>query len=439
MSRKPKYKIISFKAVGTIIPHSLRDIQMSLSRMGHRVYVIDVPAISDSKSREIAIMDTLVEVDPDFVITIDNVGLIPQQYLELKPELKIISWFFDNPLHFLHNAYPLINSRYFLFCWDKAYEEDVRNQGIKNFHYMPFGTNPYIYKTTKCEKIYDISFVGTWSERRQFVLEELAGRGFAIDLFGDKKWQRIAHKNIRFHGFADNREECPLIYNQSKINLNITNEQLLTSLPVRIFDVGACGSFLLTDDQKDAEEMFENNELVIYKDLDDLALKLQYFLEQDEERELIAQNLQKKIIQNFTFETLLENIFNIVNKQNISPPHPIHLKTTEFLWKAGLSCIHKNKELEAIDFFQKALAEKIENEKLHSALIVALTYSLWKINDHASVEYILSQNPSLSKMFNKLCNSQDPAQVRSILYGLKIHSFDAAGNILKGTGERVFA
>ena len=72
-------------------------------------------------------------------------------------------------------------------------------------------------------------------------MKELADRGVEIYLFGNSQWGSLNHPGIRFHGFADNRTECPDIYSQSKINLNITNEQLLTSLPVRIFDVGACG------------------------------------------------------------------------------------------------------------------------------------------------------------------------------------------------------
>ena len=81
MIRKKKYRILSFNASGVIIPHTLVDLQQTLSLMGHRVYVVDVPEIKDARSREIAIMDALIEADPHFIVTIDNVGLIPSQYL----------------------------------------------------------------------------------------------------------------------------------------------------------------------------------------------------------------------------------------------------------------------------------------------------------------------------------------------------------------------
>ena len=438
MSRSKKYKILSFKAVGVIIPHSLADIQHSLSRMGHRVYVVDLPAISDSTSREIAIMDALVQVDPDFVITIDNVGIIPKQYLELKPELKIISWFFDNPIHFLHSDYPLINSRYFLFCWDKAYETLVRQQGIEHFYHMPFGTNPQVYKEVECQKIYDLSFVGTWSKKRQGILENLAARGFEIDLFGDQKWKVVEHQNIRFHGFADNRRECPFIYQQSKINLNITNEQLLTSLPVRIFDVGATGAFLLTDAVKDAEEMFTEQELVIYRNIDDLEIKLKYFLQYEDKREEIALNLQKRINKSFTFEVLLDKIF-----QTVATEHQIPVNDPptcfEQLWKISLSYLHQNKISPATELLAKALRSKVENSSLHQAIVVAFLYSAWKDQNKALVEHILTGNPSLTNLFSKLSTCDNAAELRSTLYGLKEHSFDQEGYVIKGCSQRIFA
>jgi hypothetical protein len=115
---RKKYKILSFKGSGTVIPHSLTDVQTTLSEMGHRVFVIDLPAIEDVKLNEIAIMDALVDINPDLVITIDSVGLIPCQYLTFSPKMKVISWFFDDPVPFLQGMdVTLFNSRYHLFSW----------------------------------------------------------------------------------------------------------------------------------------------------------------------------------------------------------------------------------------------------------------------------------------------------------------------------------
>ncbi len=142
---KKRLKILSFKAVGTVIPHTLEDVQLTLSDMGHRVFVVDIPAIEENHLKEIAIMDALVDVDPDLVFTIDSVGLLPYQYLTMRPEMKVISWFFDDPSAFLKDMdVSLFNSRYHLFCWDKAYEDVVKSLGVSRFSYMPFATNPKV-------------------------------------------------------------------------------------------------------------------------------------------------------------------------------------------------------------------------------------------------------------------------------------------------------
>lgn len=437
---KKRLKILSFKAVGTVIPHTLEDVQTSLSEMGHRVFVVDLPEIHENHMKEIAIMDALVDINPDLVFTIDSVGLLPSQYLTMRPEMKVISWFFDDPAAFLREMdVSLFNSRYHLFCWDRAYEDVVKSLGVSRFSYMPFASNPKIYKPSEKEKIYDVSFVGTWSEKRQRILTGLAERNIKIDLFGNERWSKLKHRNICFHGFADNRTECPEIYSRSKINLNITNEQLLTSLPLRIFDVGACKAFLLTDEQEDARKIFSEEELPVYRNPDELAVKLKYYLENERERENTAQKLYERISTDFTYARQLEKILQEVSLDTQSPldrkPEGEELMT--ILWKTSLSLMHFKKYNDAIALLYIAakVQTQVSQKKIVNALTLALCLKL--AGRESESEAIISNNDILKLPFQRLTKMADYGELRTALYYLKETSFNSEGEIPSGSARRV--
>lgn len=437
-----RLKILSFKAVGTVIPHSLQDVQTTLSDMGHRVFVIDIPAIEENHLKEIAIMDALVDVDPDLVITIDSVGLLPYQYLTMRPEMKVVSWFFDDPSGFLTDIdVSLFNSRYHLFCWDRAYEDVVKSLGVDRFYYLPFATNPKIYKPSSEQKIYDVSFVGTWSEKRQRVLTELAENGIKVDLFGNKKWLELNHENITFHGFADNRKDCPKIYCQSKINLNITNEQLLTSLPLRIFDVGACNTFLLTDDQEDAKRIFSKKELVIYKDVNDLTQKIHYYLDHQSERDKVGERLYSKISTQFTYQVQLSKLLNELesDSRSILDRRPGKKELMSIFWKASLSLIHFAKYEKAISLLN--FAGQIDSENTQQRIVNALTMAicLKMSGRETDAQSLVNNNNILKASYERLINIKDYGELRTALYHLKNSSFTSQGTIENGTAMRVKA
>ena len=94
---------------------------------------------------------------------------------------------------------------------------------------------------------------------------------------------------VHCHGGVSTHTEMPFVFQQSKINLNITMCSIQTGLSQRIYDILGCGGFLLTNYQQEMFEYFEpDKEFVYYADYEDLMDKVDYYLEHDEERKLIA-------------------------------------------------------------------------------------------------------------------------------------------------------
>jgi len=435
--KKKGYKILSFHGEGTILPHSLRDMHEALKELGHRVYIIDIPQIAKFGPRviELAIMDTLLELEPDIVITIDTVGLLAQQYVLLNPQIKIISWFFDNPIPFLKQLeVSLIRSNYYVFCWDRAYEQEVLKEA-SHFYHLPFGTNPAVYKKLVTPMKYKVSFVGTWSEKRQKILAELGRKGIEIDLFGDKKWAESPMKNINFHGFADNYTECPVIYNQSKINLNISNEQLKTSLPVRIFDVASCGAFLLCDEQQDVE-LF-GGALKTYTDTDDLFAKIHYWLDHDDERENVAEELFTQVRQDYTFEKRLTKLFNALEEVDELAParQPTVNELCEFVWDFFVSLVTFQRYDEARELVSEALL--VNSSHLNLRLAYIICSDLLKVPNQG--EGVLKKTPQVRDMYMKIKGLlEDPQQLRAVLCSESPQCFSTEGRVIGGLAERLF-
>ncbi|MBO5622210.1 MAG: glycosyltransferase family 1 protein, partial [Butyrivibrio sp.] len=98
-------------------------------------------------------------------------------------------------------------------------------------------------------------------------------------------------KGIHIYDGAKTLTEMPFVFRRSKINLNITMRSIQTGIPQRIWDVLACGGFLITNDQPEIHEYFKAGyHLETYSDHKELIEKIRYYLIHEDERREIARN-----------------------------------------------------------------------------------------------------------------------------------------------------
>lgn len=96
-------------------------------------------------------------------------------------------------------------------------------------------------------------------------------------------------KNVVCHDGVSTATQMPLVFNQSKINLNMTIRSIQTGLSQRIWDVLGCGGFLLTNYQMELPEYFElGKHLDAYESTNELIEKCAYYLEHEDVRMEIA-------------------------------------------------------------------------------------------------------------------------------------------------------
>ena len=117
---------------------------------------------------------------------------------------------------------------------------------------------------------------------------------------------------IHNRGFAKTNTEMPIIFHQSKINLNLTAKSIRSGLSLRIFDVLGCEGFLITNYQAELPEHFNIGEdLEAYTRLDDLMGKCEYYLSHDKERREIAHNGFEKVKKYHTYDIRLTQMLEI--------------------------------------------------------------------------------------------------------------------------------
>ncbi len=121
-----------------------------------------------------------------------------------------------------------------------------------------------------------------------------------LDLFTHDRTYSLP--NLVNHGPVDNVVQMPLVFKQSKINLNISLRSIKSGIPQRAFDIMGSGGFLLSNFQADfLDDFIPGEDFDYYESKEDLLLKIDYYLTHEKERQAIAQRGHDKIAAAHTY------------------------------------------------------------------------------------------------------------------------------------------
>lgn len=176
------------------------------------------------------------------------------------------------------------------------YTEDVK--GIVADTYLG-------YKCTEQDRIRTFNAIGSFIERKKS-----EGKNYTFDLWTLSDTSPLHGVNCR--GGADSNNMMPQIIKCSKINLNLTNKPIKTGLPLRIFDLMACGGFVISNYQAEIPELFTPDEdIVLYDSIPDLLNKIDYYLTHEEERLTIARNGYEKVKRFHSYDERIATMFEM--------------------------------------------------------------------------------------------------------------------------------
>lgn len=148
---------------------------------------------------------------------------------------------------------------------------------------------------------------------RIHVMESLS-KHFPIDLYTGSDTSTLP--NVHNRGFAKTLTEMPIIFHESKINLNITSKAIRSGIPLRVFDIMACEGFVLSNYQPELAEFFQAGiEFDYYTSIEELIEKTDYYLNHEKERNEIAHNAFEKVSNEYNYLLRISELLKIAFKK----------------------------------------------------------------------------------------------------------------------------
>jgi spore maturation protein CgeB len=147
--------------------------------------------------------------------------------------------------------------------------------------------------------------------KRRNLIGQLLASG--IELFGDpEEWRLMLGDGITVHPNVDYRTGLASVYRGITININSTSCQMSSAVNQRVFDIPACGGFVITDNQPDIFELFDKDETVVYSSIDELKELISYYRMNDSARKIISEKARSRILSTHTISKRLETIITRV-------------------------------------------------------------------------------------------------------------------------------
>jgi spore maturation protein CgeB len=240
--------------------------------------------------------------------------------------IKTALWTIDPPRNF--NPIVKVAPFYdFIFTGGSEAYEILQKYNITNLYFLPFACDPEFHKPVEVSKeerkVYqnDIVFIGSYYLNRFKILEGLSD--FDLGVWGPY-WNKISYnsklrKCIRKTEGVSYKEWCK-IYSAAKIALMIHYQDegtLCYQASPKIYEIMACRTFLLSDNQRDVVRLFEpGKQLDVFTDIKELKKKLVHYLDNPQKRESIAELGYQEVIAKHTYHHRLKEMFNII-KENL--------------------------------------------------------------------------------------------------------------------------
>lgn len=148
------------------------------------------------------------------------------------------------------------------------------------------------------------------AEKRLYYMKAL--ESYAINLWGDSDWQKIVGNGAIYRGKAGHHSEINKIYSTSLINIDINRIYQKDIVTMRVFDVLACGGFVLTEYTDTLNELFKiGDELDTFDSIEEMKDKVEYYLNNPSLIHQIAQKGRERVLKDHTIYQRVQKMHEI--------------------------------------------------------------------------------------------------------------------------------
>lgn len=267
-------------------------------------HVFHLPLAVNTKQKQNQIQSSSAAMRKKFTSEVSFVGSL---YTEKCPYDKL-----SNPSDYLLGYLNGLMEAQIRIYGGFIIEDLLTDEMIEEFkaHLPGFFTYPFDSYLTDRKTMAQLYIGNKISAMERLRVMKLLSERFSVDLYTASDTSTLPQVHNR--GLAKTLEEMPVIFHNSKINLNITSKSIRSGIPLRIFDILGCGGFALTNFQPELPQFFQpGKDLVYYENMDDLAAKTDYFLHHESERKEIAHEGFETVKKYHTYPIRLEQMLGM--------------------------------------------------------------------------------------------------------------------------------
>lgn len=156
----------------------------------------------------------------------------------------------------------------------------------------------------------DVSFVGNIYGVPRKIVECLEPNDdFKFEFYGDLR-DKEKHPWKAYHQGTVKHTELKEIYSRSKIVIEDIAPFNEGTVNLRVFEAAACGALVIGNESAGLRELF-GEEMILYKDKEDLNKKIKFYLEHEDLRQEKAKSFEQYILKQHTFKERAEAFHKI--------------------------------------------------------------------------------------------------------------------------------
>ena len=290
--------------------------------------IIDMILVRDKKSIFRLIQSHLKKYPEKYVIY--NAKEDEDFFIDFKrhfPNLILFTFFSDDEWrHANYDRYLALYSDFFSITSYISHLELYFSYGLSNGMVCQWACNPQHFYPLDEDKQYDVTFIGAPHGKRFEYVLFLAQNDVDIRVFG-KGWGKYPDLKKHWGGYLTAANMLKVI-SQSRINLNFlwtSRDPNRTTIKGRTMEIPACrASQLSSYTDEFANYGFKDGlNIAAFRDKQEMLDKVRYYLAHEKERETLAHNAYKFVLNNHTWTQRFAHIFERIDKGKASNTIPI--------------------------------------------------------------------------------------------------------------------
>lgn len=275
-----------------------------------------------------AVLAKVESFEPDMVLALAQAPLSRRALQQLsRDKVATAMWFVEDHAVFtywrafapLYDIFAVIQKEPFLGLLEEV--------GVDNALYLPLAADPEFHRPVELTPLErrqygsDLSFVGAGYPNRRRVFARLMQ--YDLKIWGsDWDGELTLAGRLQRGGARIEPEEAVKIFNASSINLNLHSSLARDGQVVagdfvnpRTFELAACGAFQLVDRRTLLGELFGDDELGVFEDVDQLTDLIGHYLPRPEERKEYSRRARERVLQEHTYDRRMHSLIEFTARR----------------------------------------------------------------------------------------------------------------------------